>query len=105
MELEEGGDLFDEEAPAKRQRKKPKGAKKRKTVEEEQEEEEELEPEEVAGLQVTPGRGTLNRKPNVNKHPQRHLEGFLLQCRGASQISHAQGLEPALKAIRCLCPQ
>ena len=51
MELEEGGDLFDEEAPARKQKKK-KGAKKRRTVEEEQEEEEELEPEEVAGLQV-----------------------------------------------------
>ena len=51
VELEEGGDLFDEEAPARKQKKK-KGAKKRRTVEEEQEEEEELEPEEVAGLQV-----------------------------------------------------
>ena len=51
VELEEGGDLFDEEAPARKQKKK-KAGKKRRTVEEEQEEEEELEPEEVAGLQV-----------------------------------------------------
>ena len=53
VELEEGGDLFDEEAPARKQKKK-KAGKRRKTVEEEQEEEEELEPEEIAGLQVDP---------------------------------------------------
>ena len=58
VELEEGGDLFDEEAPTRKHKKKKSG-KKRKTVEEEQEEEEELEPEEVAGLQV--GAKTLKR--------------------------------------------
>lgn len=52
VELEEGGDLFEEEAPARKQKRKAQAAKKRRTVEEEQEEEEELEPEEVAGLQV-----------------------------------------------------
>lgn len=52
VELEEGGDIFDEDSSPKK-KKKEKKAKKRKTVEEEEEEEEELEPEEVAGLQVS----------------------------------------------------
>ena len=65
VELEEGGDIFDEESPPKKKKKKEKKAKKRKTVEEEEEEEEELEPEEVAGLQVSADAFPITTMPHI----------------------------------------